>query len=247
MMNCDQVFDILTRGPCPTGTSCDGPVEAHLSECDECHRLAEALRPAIELFQEAVDPEESRDLPGYWCAVSTERQHADRQTSERQSPALSYAREIEPRAVSPHYDPPVAAQASMALGMWRMAAMLAVGVTVGTLLAARGFDGFDWPPQGIVAALAPAPEEPSPQVSRGDWMELASLHAACYSRRPDPAPRYRLRDDQLLASANLENLSCCSGCHNAGSDKVPSTATRTVARSCQHCHGESGQRLISSR
>jgi hypothetical protein len=241
-MNCDQVFDILTRGPFPTGTSCDVPVEAHLSECHECHRLAEALRPAIELFQEAVDPEESRDLPGYWCAVSTERQ-----STERHSPALSYAREIEPRAIASQVDAHAASHPLTALSMWRMAAMLAVGVTVGTLLATRGLDGFDWPPRGIGAALAPAPEDPSPQVSRGDWMELASLHAACYSRRPTTSSRYRLRDDQLLADANLKNLSCCSGCHNSGSDKVPSTATSTVMRSCQHCHGESGERLISSR
>ena len=46
-MNCDQVFDILTRGPFPTGTSCDTPVEAHLNTCAECRRLAEALRPAL--------------------------------------------------------------------------------------------------------------------------------------------------------------------------------------------------------
>jgi hypothetical protein len=28
--------------------------------------LAEALRPALEVFQEAVPPSEGRDLPGYW-------------------------------------------------------------------------------------------------------------------------------------------------------------------------------------
>jgi hypothetical protein len=28
--------------------------------------LAEALRPALEVFQEAVPPAESRELPGYW-------------------------------------------------------------------------------------------------------------------------------------------------------------------------------------
>ena len=72
-MNCDQVFDILTRGPFPTGTACDTPVEAHLNVCRDCRRLAEALRPALELFQEAIGPEESRDLPGYWCAVATEQ------------------------------------------------------------------------------------------------------------------------------------------------------------------------------
>jgi hypothetical protein len=65
-MDCDQVFMILTRGPFPTGEPWDEQVEAHLESCSECWRLAEALRPAIEVFQEAVPAAESRDLPGYW-------------------------------------------------------------------------------------------------------------------------------------------------------------------------------------
>ena len=65
-MDCDQVFMILTRGPFPTGEPWDEQVEAHLETCGECWRLAEALRPALEVFQEAVPPAESRDLPGYW-------------------------------------------------------------------------------------------------------------------------------------------------------------------------------------
>jgi hypothetical protein len=65
-MDCDRVFMILTRGPFPTGEPWDEEVEAHLESCSDCWRLAEALRPAMEIFQEAVPPAESRDLPGYW-------------------------------------------------------------------------------------------------------------------------------------------------------------------------------------
>ncbi len=65
-MDCDQVFMILTRGPFPTGEAWDEQVEAHLESCLECWRLAEALRPALEVFQEAIPPAESRELPGYW-------------------------------------------------------------------------------------------------------------------------------------------------------------------------------------
>jgi hypothetical protein len=64
-IQCDLVFDILTRGPFPSGEATDGAVEVHLTECDACRDLAEALRPALELFQEAVSPEESLGLPGY--------------------------------------------------------------------------------------------------------------------------------------------------------------------------------------
>jgi hypothetical protein len=65
-MDCDQVFMILTRGPFPTGEPWDEQVEAHLETCGDCWRLAEALRPALEVFQEAIPPAEGRDLPGYW-------------------------------------------------------------------------------------------------------------------------------------------------------------------------------------
>lgn len=65
-MDCDQVFMILTRGPFPTGEPWDEQVENHLETCSDCWRLAEALRPALEIFQEAVPPSEGRDLPGYW-------------------------------------------------------------------------------------------------------------------------------------------------------------------------------------
>ena len=65
-MDCDQVFMVLTRGPFPTGEPWDEEVEAHLETCGDCWRLAEALRPALEVFQEAVPPAESRELPGYW-------------------------------------------------------------------------------------------------------------------------------------------------------------------------------------
>ena len=65
-MDCDQVFMILTRGPFPTGEAWDEQVENHLETCADCWRLAEALRPALEVFQEAVPPAESRELPGYW-------------------------------------------------------------------------------------------------------------------------------------------------------------------------------------
>jgi hypothetical protein len=65
-MDCDRVFMILTRGPFPTGEPWDEEVEAHLERCEGCWRLADALRPALEVFQEAVPAAESRDLPGYW-------------------------------------------------------------------------------------------------------------------------------------------------------------------------------------
>lgn len=65
-MNCDQVFNVLTRGPFPSGAPEDAEVQGHLDGCLDCWRIAEALRPAEHLFQEAIPPSEARDLPGYW-------------------------------------------------------------------------------------------------------------------------------------------------------------------------------------
>ncbi|TWT36712.1 hypothetical protein KOR34_16520 [Posidoniimonas corsicana] len=65
-MNCDQVFNVLTRGPFPSGSPEDFHVQQHLDGCLDCWRIAEALRPAEHLFQEAIPPSETRDLPGYW-------------------------------------------------------------------------------------------------------------------------------------------------------------------------------------
>lgn len=65
-MNCDQVFDVLTQGPFPRGRADDSQVEAHLAGCDECRRLALALRPAVTLFHETLSEDEAACLPGYW-------------------------------------------------------------------------------------------------------------------------------------------------------------------------------------
>lgn len=65
-MNCDQVFMVLTSGPFPTGEASDVAVETHLEECPACWRIAEALRPADDVFEESVPAYEGRGLPGYW-------------------------------------------------------------------------------------------------------------------------------------------------------------------------------------
>ena len=86
-MDCDQVFMILTRGPFPTGEAWDEQVETHLESCADCWRLAEALRPALEVFQEAIPPAESRELPGYWG----DARPASNVIAELQSGAISTA------------------------------------------------------------------------------------------------------------------------------------------------------------
>lgn len=228
-MNCDQVFDILTRGPFPTGTSCDTPVEAHLRICPECNRLAEALRPALELFQEAVDPEESRDLPGYWCAVAT----------DRAQPTAVRAKEAPPQPARNTWSQAPVVKHFSAVAVWRLAAALVLGVTVGSVLSVRGtMNAFSPLPPRVAEAIAtnPPDDQAYPFLTVSDRKQLAVLPAACFRHRPGSAPRYSITTPQVLAQADLANLDCCTECHNANSDAVSRSATLTVTQSCQICH-----------
>lgn len=76
-MDCDRVFMELTRGPFPSGAPTDAAVEKHLEECADCWRFAEALRPAHEIFEEAVPASQMHNLPGYWGAAQSSRQAYD--------------------------------------------------------------------------------------------------------------------------------------------------------------------------
>ena len=223
-MNCDQVFDILTRGPFPTGTACDAGVEAHLGICPECRRLAEALRPAIELFQEAVGPEESRDLPGYWCAVATDRKQPIVSYAEEPQPPLAVPRKWARTAIGRNWS---------ALAAWRFAALLAFGIMAGSLMNARGtFDGFSSVPP-IASAAAGGQGDELPRIGVAD---LAGLPAACLRNLPVKSPRNTVSSNQLFAKPDLTDFACCTDCHHYNAEGVPKSATAFVRQSCQLCH-----------
>jgi hypothetical protein len=70
LLDCDDVFDRLTRGPFPSGAPDDDAVESHLRTCHECRELAEALRPAVKLMHEAYADKDECDLPAYTGGVT---------------------------------------------------------------------------------------------------------------------------------------------------------------------------------
>lgn len=70
--DCDETFDALTRGAFPTAAASDQAVERHLRACDECRRLAAALRPALEALSDDADCAGVLGLPSYWGDVETE-------------------------------------------------------------------------------------------------------------------------------------------------------------------------------
>jgi hypothetical protein len=65
VLTCDHVFDVLTREPFPSGGVDDEVVESHLAVCHECRQLAEAFRPAVGLFHEALSAGFDNELPMY--------------------------------------------------------------------------------------------------------------------------------------------------------------------------------------
>jgi hypothetical protein len=216
-MNCDQVFDVLTRGPFPTGAASDDIVERHLAGCGDCRRLAHALRPAIELFEEAVAPEESRGLPAYWgeaCQASSDVTAATKTGRIPRAPRLALARRT--RRDSAHTNGLMFAGAAL-LGVVMAAA---IHSALPRDQAARA--------EGIDAILALDPAQVCLTNSRGDDEPTMSSTAMI---RPSGDP-------QTIPPPEID-LACCHDCH--GTDgrhtvSVSHEATRRVGLSCQVCH-----------
>lgn len=85
LVDCDLVFDVLTRGPFPpvydsrelrTADVDVQAIEAHLLDCYECRQLAEALRPSVNLIHEALSDEERSSLPSFTDNAMMNRLHS---------------------------------------------------------------------------------------------------------------------------------------------------------------------------
>jgi len=251
-MNCDQVFDILTRGPFPTGARSDRAVELHLSECPECQRLANALRPAIELFQEAISGDEGRELPGYWGGMideSEELQPAGRLTQvTRRLPAALHRRIDSSRRW-------VSAQTG-GNGLRFVAAML-IGVALGAVVwtagipareswsnqnklvsAPRETSGDRSTEQEIPTANTPGWSNVKPAMSSMEMRFTLRLAEACLTGEPGQTSDIVQVSNReaILSVADLARQHCCTRCHHALADKSHPRATNAVAHSCEICH-----------
>ncbi|MEQ8791372.1 MAG: hypothetical protein RIC55_34235 [Pirellulaceae bacterium] len=222
-MNCDQVFDILTRGPFPAGESTDAPVERHLGRCHECRRLAEALRPAVELFHEAIDLEEQEQLPGYrgkW-ATADAAPHAATATatltgSVRPASLLRRSWRTSWRTSSP-------ARATAL----RMAA---AGVLLGAVCVLLfGLGSGDARQASAPVTMAAAGAENPPIGDSATVQLLASLDL----------PRDCLQPTPVSAENAHGGLQCCTRCHANALSHTPRLTEMRLAdltRSCRACH-----------
>ncbi len=243
-MNCDQVFDKLTRGPFPTGAADDRAVEDHLEQCESCRRLAQALQPALELFEEAVGPAESQNLPAYWGPTRTTSHVAPR--ARRAAPVLAVrGLAAAPRARSAWPWP----------NLGRFAAALLVGGLLG--LGAHAW-GPSWPLERLsLASGTPGLASGTPGLASGTpadrghlrtgWDDpttwsLLGVAPACRPVSLDPpvvADPTDPANELLLAQAGTGTTEqhCCTQCHVRGQRRTHTgSAVANIIKSCKYCH-----------
>lgn len=228
-MNCDHVFDVLTRGPFPTGAESDAAVERHLSRCMECRRLATALRPAVELFEEAIRPEESRGLPSYWGEVTEPRPEAYDATFATLEEEIAVARTTR-RALQ---------RARTARGLLPERALddcdrllrFFGAVAVGVVLAFTFRTLSDGPGRGV-----PWARQQGLSASGLPW-QVCSAAMIVPSAPAGSGPTMQAAGISNLAALDADHQRCCSECHHAGSRLAGATPVPpSVARSCVACH-----------
>ena len=228
LLNCDQVFDVLTRGPFPSGEPTDDGVEHHLRACHECRRLAEALRPAVALLHEAVDRDQALDLPGYQGSLPPREgdDYAPRPLSQGmrklvRRPARGRAFDRAVNAVRL-----IAASLLLAaLGVMTYSFAVNPGganrsSALGGLLSER--EGARHLPDGpglltLASLKLPARCLPS------DYQALSPERAAALAA--------------AMAMGSEEALRCCTECHAAERSSAASPMlVASVGRSCTACH-----------
>jgi hypothetical protein len=201
-MNCDDVFDVLTRGPFPTGAESDRAVELHLAACPECRQLAEALRPAIALFEEAIGGAAARALPGYWGELPAEARQPSVAVATNTAPSSS-------AAASRVNSSRVAGRS------WRIAAALMIGLGVAGAVAGLGWRNNVASGEYLIAAACmtlPDQDESAPNadlsvhVRTVSTAEIARLQCCtdCHSAE---------RKQSLSTPAVAQILLTCNLCH----------------------------------
>jgi hypothetical protein len=233
-MNCDQVFDVLTRGPFPTGDASDASVEHHLRACHECRSLAEALQPAVELLHEAIAPGEASGLPEYQGALA--------RVNDRVAMALaSRPTQLSVRRLASKMERRSSSVATYA----RFTAALVLFVALGSLV---------W---GVLSTtkhpIARRDRTPA-RLDQLGLVTLASLDlpAECFPRELLPrqgsgvlgGSASSMREESIppknpdpVGAINQEALRCCTECHNAtNANRAVLGTVATLHRSCIACH-----------
>ena len=233
LFNCDQVFDVLTRGPFPAGEPSDDVVEQHLRACHDCRCLAEALRPAVALFHEAISSDDACGLPEYQGALA-----------ERHSPSRNVLlpRPL-PRGMRQLNQSPMISrprpQADNLLKMVRLSAAAMLVVALGILV--YGFSASPTSSPAMPLAQRPAVAMPidEREPTADGLLRLAALRLPEACLPSDHRPRSAQHAAMLLASMQngaLANLQCCTECHHATAALQSAVAITALTEHCRICH-----------
>ena len=219
LMNCDHVFDILTRAPFPAGEATDTDVEHHLRACHECRQLAEALRPAVDLFHESIPSDESFDLPGYMGDLFSAAD-ATVITSVASSPSIT-RRKIK------------SGMASSGLGV-----AICLLVCCGLIFSS----GRDLVPSWHSPLVTSREGVLRPNRTGLELLTSLQLPAICrdsFDANHGAAPA---GNNGPESSSDLEfRTRCCTECHAVANPQRPKlTSTVKLTRSCAACHKAEG-------
>jgi len=235
LIHCDEVFDILTRGPFPSGSESDPAVEHHLRCCHDCRQLAEALRPAVALFHECLSDEEVRSLPEYHGDVqplaSAHARRLPREITEIRLPPEVVARDRRPHAERRS----MLVQGFVAIML--SAAIILLAVSFGNSL--RGLRHHSPLGPGHWETTNASPLS-SPEKSR--ILLALKLPAACWTKTDFTLKGAGGIEQQLALALDRYEVACCTECHavkgsSAGAIRLPSEQQiATLQKSCLVCH-----------
>jgi hypothetical protein len=245
LMNCDQVFEVLTRGPFPTGEPQDEAVERHLRACHECRQLAEALRPAVALLHEAVSSEEAEQLPEYQGSLPWQRRAGRRKLAiaRLEGPPAGEKEPKNPSQKKVRVTRGEPRRPQMVSAMRLIAASLiiaALGLVLGSnLFAPRVVQPMPGASAAVPVVERPISAEEGVPTAKG-LLTLASLklpnRCLPFSHRPisnDEAEKIA----DAMHGGSLDGLKCCTECHHAAGGQA--SGPRLVAaaqQACQACH-----------
>jgi hypothetical protein len=238
LMNCDQVFEVLTRGPFPTGEPGDIAVEHHLRACHECRQLAEALRPAVALLHEAVEPEQAMDLPEYQGSLPWKRPQKRRLAISRLAtvpPPVANEPRVLSRKPLVERRPPQTISAGRFIAMSLLIAL--VGLIIGTsaIAPARRHDATS---KLLVATADHDLADGMPSEKGLLTLAALKLPVSCMplTHRPLSA-EHAAEVAAALSNGTLDALHCCTECHHAGAAQPRITHIAAIAQqNCQACH-----------
>jgi hypothetical protein len=238
LLNCDQVFDVLTRGPFPTGEATDESVEHHLRACHECRQLAEALRPAVAVLHEAVSAEQAMDLPEYQGSLPFGRP-VMRKLSMTRLAGPPRGKPVERRPAAPKSSANHAGGNSV---RFIAATLLVVGLATWLWCLSMGAPegkAVRMPDQ-VAQATWSAARDGAPAANGLLTLANLRLPSDCLPLTHRPLSREHAAELAMeLHDGSLTGLHCCTECHHAGQGAArvhASAVARVIQEHCQACH-----------